>query len=94
MKLTYPTARKEDLSETLHGVEVPDPYRWMEDIDSAETVAWIKAQNALTYAYLDTLVQREMIKNRMTALWDYEKYGVPYKHASRYFYTYNTGLEN
>ena len=94
MKLTYPTARKEDLSETLHGVEVPDPYRWMEDIDSAETVAWIKAQNALTHAYLDTLIQREMIKNRMTALWDFEKYGVPYKHASRYFYTYNTGLEN
>ncbi len=94
MKLTYPKARKQSLVEKLHGRNVPDPYRWMEDIDSPETRTWIEAQNQLTHTYLETLPDRDAIKHRMTELWDYEKYGVPEQHAGRYFYTHNTGLEN
>ena len=94
MKLTYPKARKQSLVEKLHSRNVPDPYRWMEDIDSPETRAWIEAQNQLTHAYLETLPDRDAIKHRMTELWDYEKYGVPEQHAGRYFYIHNTGLEN
>lgn len=94
MKLSYPPAHLSDLVETLHEVEIPDPYRWMEDIDSAEVRAWVEEQNQLTQNYLATLPNREAIKNRMTELWNYEKFGVPSKHAARYFYSYNDGLAN
>lgn len=94
MKLEYPQARRTDHVDVLHGISVPDPYRWMEDIDSEETRAWVEAQNHLTQAFLDQVPKREEIKQRMTGLWDYEKFGIPEEHAGRYFYTYNTGLEN
>lgn len=94
MKLEYPQTRRTDHLDVLHGVSIPDPYRWMEDIDSEETRAWIEAQNQLTQAYLDKVPMREQIRQRMTGLWDYEKFGIPEVHAGRYFYTYNTGLEN
>jgi prolyl oligopeptidase len=94
MNLNYPFARKENLIETLHGTPVPDPYRWMEDVDSPETHVWIDAQNQLTNAYLNALPGREAIKQRMTALWDFEKFSPPSHHAGRYFYSYNSGLEN
>jgi prolyl oligopeptidase len=94
MKLEYPQTRRTDHLDVLHGVSIPDPYRWMEDIDSEETHAWIEAQNQLTQAYLDKVPMREQIRQRMTELWDYEKFGIPEVHAGRYFYTYNTGLEN
>lgn len=94
MKLEYPQARRTDYGDVLHGVNVPDPYRWMEDIDSEETRSWVEAQNRLTQAFLDQVPRRDEIKQRMTELWDYEKFGIPEEHAGRYFYTYNTGLEN
>ena len=94
MKLEYPQTRRTDHIDILHGVSIPDPYRWMEDIDSEETRAWIEAQNQLTQAYLENAPMRDQIRQRMTELWDYEKFGVPEVHAGRYFYTYNTGLEN
>ncbi len=92
--MRYPQARISDHTDILHGNTVADPYRWMEDIDSEETRAWIKAQNALTQSFLDKVPMREQIQQRMTELWDYEKFGVPEQHAGRVFYTYNTGLEN
>lgn len=94
MKLEYPQARRTDYGDVLHGVNVPDPYRWMEDIDSEETRSWVEAQNRLTQTFLDQVPRRDEIKQRMTELWDYEKFGIPEEHAGRYFYTYNTGLEN
>ena len=94
MKLSYPPAHRSNFVETLHEVEIPDPYRWMEDIDSAEVRSWVEAQNQLTQDYLATLPHRDQIKNRMTELWNYEKFGVPSKHAARYFYSYNDGLAN
>ena len=94
MKIVYPKTRKTDLKDLLHGVEIADPYRWMEDIDSDETRDWIEAQNQLTQAYLSEIPMRNAIKERMTELWDYEKFGIPECHNGRYFFAYNTGLEN
>ncbi|HET59711.1 MAG TPA: S9 family peptidase [Chloroflexi bacterium] len=92
--MQYPHARRTDFSETLHGTQVPDPYRWMEDIDSPETTAWVQAQNELTQRYLATIPQREAIKARMTELWNYEKFSAPYRKGGRIFYSHNDGLQN
>ncbi len=90
----YPESRKVDHVDDYHGTKVPDPYRWLEDDNSAETAAWVAAQNKVTDAYLDSIPARSAIKERLTRLWDYEKYGAPYEEGGRYFYTYNTGLQN
>ncbi len=75
----YPDSRKTDHVDIIHGVNVPDPYRWLEEIDSDETRAWIEAQNELTFSYLGEIGARERIRRRMTELWDNEKLGVPHK---------------
>lgn len=93
-KISYPPTVKGDVIETLHGVSIADPYRWLEDLDSPETAAWVAAQNQVTFGYLAEIPAREAIRNRMTRLWDYEKYGMPRKEGARYFYSYNTGLQN
>lgn len=80
--------------EELHGHEVSDPYRWMEDLDSGELREWIEAQNALTFGFLEKSPLRKKILNRMTELWNYEKYSPPYKKAGRYFFAHNDGLQN
>lgn len=90
----YPTARKAEVIEDYHGTQVADPYRWLEDPDSAETKAWVDAQNAVTFKYLESLPARQKIKDRLTKLWDYEKFGVPSKEGDRYFYSRNSGLQN
>lgn len=94
MTIKYPHARQQDFVEELHGVQIPDPYRWMEDLDSDEIRQWIEAQNKITFNYLDSSPLREKIRARMTELWNYEKYSPPYKRGGRYFFTYNDGLQN
>jgi prolyl oligopeptidase len=73
---------------------VADPYRWLENLDSEETKAWVEAQNKLTFGYLDEIPARAQIKRRLTKLWNYERYDVPLKEGSRYFYWKNEGLQN
>ncbi len=90
----YPSTRKVDVMETLHGVEVPDPYRWLEDLDSAETKEWVQAQNAVTFPYLKALPDRERLQDQLTSLWNYERYGLPTKEGNLYFFTRNEGLQN
>lgn len=90
----YPKSERQDLIETLHGQPVADPYRWLEEINSPQTQAWIAAQNAVTEAYLAQLPQRETLRQRLTELWNYERYGVPFKRGDRYFLTRNDGLQN
>jgi prolyl oligopeptidase len=92
--LQYPVARKGDVVDDYHGVKVADPYRWLEDPDSAETRAWVEAENKVTFGYLEQIPARDKIKARLTQLWNYEKYGLPYKRGDRYFYTKNDGLQN
>ncbi|MGK7879905.1 MAG: prolyl oligopeptidase family protein [Crocosphaera sp.] len=91
---SYPTTPQQDVIDIYHGVEIKDPYRWLENPDSEETKTWISAQNKLTFDYLSTISAREKIKQRLTKLWDYEKYGIPFKKADRYFYFKNNGLQN
>src|SRR5688572_3727175 len=91
---SYPLAKRVDVVDTYHGVEVADPYRWLEDPDSPETRAWIEAQNALTRAHLEGVADREPIRARLTELWDYERFGLPVRRGSRLFLTRNDGLQN
>jgi prolyl oligopeptidase len=90
----YPPTRKSDQADDYHGVKVPDPYRWLEDLDSAETKAWVEAQNKLSFDYLAAIPARNSLKERITKLWNYEKYGIPFKEGDRYFYFRNSGLQN
>lgn len=90
----YPPARKSDQVDDYHGVKVADPYRWLEDLDSDETKAWVEAQNKLSFGYLAGIPARNPLKDRITKLWNYEKYGVPFKEGNRYFYFRNSGLQN
>lgn len=90
----YPPTRKADQVDDYHGTKVADHYRWLEDPDSEETKAWVEAQNQITFGYLGEIEAREAIKQRLTKLWNYEKYGSPFKEGNRYFYFKNDGLQN
>jgi prolyl oligopeptidase len=80
--------------DNYHGTQVADPYRWLEDPNSPETQTWIAAQNQLTVGYLNQIPCRDRIKQRLTELWDYEKYSTPFHQGDRYFYFKNDGLQN
>ncbi len=92
--LQYPAARKSDVVDDYHGTRVPDPYRWLEDPDSPESRTWIEAENRLTAAYLAEIPARSTIRERLTKLWNYPKYGAPFRKARRYFFFKNDGLQN
>ncbi len=90
----YPNTRRGEQTDDYHGTPVADPYRWLEDTDSAETQAWITTQNQVSRAFLDGIPARSHIHQRLTELWDHPKFGIPYKRGARYFQTRNSGLQN
>ena len=90
----YPETKKGDVVETYHGQRIADPYRWLEDDNSAETKAWVEAQNKVTFGFLEQIPEREKIRARLTELWNYERFTVPYKEGGRYFFRRNSGLQN
>ena len=90
----YPETRKDNTTDTYWNVVVPEPYRWLEDDRSAETEAWVKAQNKVTNAYLEQISFRKQIKERLTKLTNYPKYGSPQKINNHYYYYKNDGLQN
>jgi prolyl oligopeptidase len=91
--LAYPPTRAASQSDVYHGVRVADTYRWLEDDRSADTAAWVAAQNAVTDRYLQALPQRAPVRKLYTALFDFERYGLPFKEGGRYFWTRNDGLQ-
>lgn len=93
-KFEYPKPRKSEQVDNFHGTKVSDPYRWMEETKSAETTAWIEAENKLTDSYLATIPEREAIKIRLTELWNYERFSAPSKVGNKYIYSKNDGLQN
>ena len=93
-KIEYPKAKKVDQTDDYHGTKVSDPYRWLENPDAPESREWIEAQNKLTNAFLDQIPERAKIKERLTKLWNYEKYSAPFKENKRYFFYKNDGLQN
>jgi prolyl oligopeptidase len=92
--MQYPDTRKVDVVDDYHGTKVADPYRWLEDQDGDETAAWVEAQNEVTFAYLESLGTREPLRERLTELWDHERYGTPWRVADRLFWFRNDGLQN
>jgi prolyl oligopeptidase len=93
-KFAYPETRRGDVVDNYHGTAIPDPYRWLEDLDSPETRAWVERQNQLTHGYLSQIPARAWYKQRLTQLWNFERFGLPVKRQGRYFYTRNDGLQN
>jgi prolyl oligopeptidase len=93
-KFVYPESKKIDHVDVYFGVKVADPYRWLEDETSAETKAWIEAQNRLTFSYLDKIPYREKLKARLLQLRDYPRISAPSRRGDTYFFTKNDGLQN
>src|ERR1700731_2784758 len=92
--LEYPKAEKGDVVDDYFGTKVPDPYRWLENTDSPETVAWVKAENILTSAYMEKLADRASFREELTKLLNYQRYTVPDYEGHRYLYRKNDGLQN
>lgn len=92
--IKYPETKKGDVVDTYFDTKISDPYRWLEDDKSEETAAWVKAQNKVTYAYLDQIPFRDELKKRMEKLWNYEKIGAPSVKGKATYYSKNNGLQN
>ncbi len=92
--IAYPKTKTVNQVDEYFGVKVADPYRWLEDDNSAETEQWVKAQNQVTQAYISKIPFRNALKDKMMALQNYEKCGIPFKHHGKYFFYKNNGLQN
>jgi prolyl oligopeptidase len=92
--LQYPVSKKQDITDDYHGTKIADPYRWLEDENAEDTKAWVKAQNEVTFGYLEGIPQRAAIKERLTKLWNYERFGLPHRKGGRFFFSHNLGLQN
>ena len=90
----YPLAKKVDIVDNYFGTKVPDPYRWLENDTSAATASWVKEENEVTSAYLAKIPFREQIREKLTKMWNYPRFGVPFKEGPYYFYFKNDGLQN
>jgi prolyl oligopeptidase len=94
LELRYPVARKIEQTDDYFGTAVSDPFRWMEDVDSAELKTWIDAENELTQEYLAKVPVRERMQKRLMELINFERYTAPERRGTRYFYSHNSGLQN
>ncbi len=94
MTIKYPKTKKVDKIDDYFGTKIQDPYRWLEDDRSADTEVWVEAENKVTFNYLDKITFREDFKKRLTQLWNYEKYGSPFKRGDYYYFYKNDGLQN
>jgi prolyl oligopeptidase len=92
--LIYPITRKVDQVDDYHGTRIDDPFRWLEDDTSAETKAWVGAQNQVTFGYLDRIPYRDALRARLTELVDYPRYSAPVVKAQWHLFTKNDGLQN
>ena len=93
-QLVYPITARVDVSDNYHGKTVEDPYRWLEDLNSKPTQDWVAAQNRLSQPQLESAPQREWAKERLTKLWNYERFNAPVKEGGRYFFLHNNGRQN
>nr|WP_320814667.1 prolyl oligopeptidase family serine peptidase [Flavobacterium sp.] len=94
MTVKYPETKKVDTTFTYFGEKLSDPYYWLEDDHSDETKAWVKAQNEVTFGYLEKIPFRKQLKERMEKLWNYEKISAPFKEGDYTYFYKNDGLQN
>jgi prolyl oligopeptidase len=92
--LCYPEAPRSETVDDYHGIRVADPFRPLEDLDAKATRTWVEAENKITCAFLESTPERPLLRARLTELWDYEKFSPPQIETGKYFFTYNTGLQN
>ncbi|MEQ1909818.1 MAG: prolyl oligopeptidase family serine peptidase [Vicinamibacterales bacterium] len=92
--MRFPETRRDSTIDTYHGVVVPDPYRWLEDDTSSDTAAWVDAQNAVTFAHLESIPFRSALTRRLEQLYDYPKFSQPSRRGSTWFFSKNEGLQN
>ena len=92
--LQYPAARQTEQTDNYHGTKVSDPYRWLEDDHSEETARWVKAENELTFSYLDKIPYRAEVMKRLEQVYNYPKYVQPFRRSKLYFFSKNDGLQN
>src|SRR6185437_8377490 len=92
--LRYPEPPRSETVDDYHGRKITDPYRPLEDPDAPATRAWVEAENRITFAFLESIPHRGPIRRRLTTLWNYERYSAPGREGGRYFFSYNTGLQN
>ncbi|MCX7896104.1 MAG: prolyl oligopeptidase family serine peptidase [Thermoanaerobaculum sp.] len=92
-RLSYPATKKVPVVDDYHGVKVADPYRWLEELDSADTRAWVEAQNRVTFHFLEQIPLRQQIRQRLQELWNYERFSTPFRRGSYYFFFHNSGLQ-
>jgi len=90
----YPITQKVDTVDNYFGTAVADPYRWLEDDNSEETAEWVTAQNEVTFGYLGQIPFRSKVKERLEQIWDYPKFGTPFKEGENYFFFKNDGMQN
>src|SRR5260370_18048212 len=93
-QLKYPPVPMSNQVEDYSGTKVADPYRPLENPDAPESRSWIEAEDKITFDFLKTIPERDGIRKRLTEIWDYERFGVPFKEKDRYFFSKNTGLQN
>src|SRR4030095_9024811 len=92
--IRYPNTRKVDQVDTYHGTAVADPYRWLEDDNSAETAKWVEEENKVTFSYLEKIPYRAKMKGRLEQLYNYPKISAPFRKGDLYFFSKNDGLHN
>ena len=92
--LIYPQTQKVEQTDNYFGTVVSDPYRWLENDTAPETAEWVKAQNAVTFSYLEQIPFRNKLKDRIGKLWNYERYSAPFKKSDSYFFYKNDGMQN
>jgi prolyl oligopeptidase len=93
-QLLYPETKKVDTVNDYFGTKVADPYRWLEDDNSEETKAWVQEENKVTFDYLSKIPYRDKIKKRIEEMWNYPKYGAPFRKSDFYYFSKNDGLQN
>src|SRR3954466_290274 len=90
----YPATRTVDQVDTFYGTKVADPYRWLENESAPETAAWVEAQNKLTFSYLEAIPFRAAVRHRLETLYNYAKFGAPFRKGDNYIFSKNSGLQN
>ncbi|MDJ0924826.1 MAG: S9 family peptidase, partial [Acidimicrobiia bacterium] len=91
--MEYPHTRRDNVVDDYHGVSVGDPYRWLEQVESDEVLAWVDAQNEVTAGYLESIESRAALRRRLEELWNFPRQSAPVRRGDWYFYSHNDGLQ-